>query len=112
MVCIGILLFEQEFGLILGRSNAKQAFISEWCTKYIPAIISYGERTTKCAIREILEELYAAGKMFIVITQLSELTFYLLYIDEISKQKVALKILGKCFAVRSGKDYLSFIYQE
>jgi hypothetical protein len=32
--------------------------------------------------------------------------------DELSKQKVALKILGRCFAVRSGKDLLSYMYQE
>lgn len=41
---------------------------------------------------------------------ITELKLY--YINEISKQKVALKILGKCFAVRSGKDYLLFIYEE
>ena len=63
-----------------------------------------------------VEELNAAGKTFIVI-QLSVKSvnwnfICCYYIDEISKQKVALKILGKCFAVRSGKDYLSFIYQE
>ena len=29
-----------------------------------------------------------------------------LCIDEGSKQKVALQILGKCLAVRAGKDYL------
>ena len=40
VVCINWIQFEQEFGLILGRSSAKQAFISEWCTKYVPAIIS------------------------------------------------------------------------
>ena len=32
--------------------------------------------------------------------------------DELSKQKVALKILGRCFAVRSGKDMLNYMYQE
>ena len=32
--------------------------------------------------------------------------------DELSKQKVAIKILGKCFAVQAGKDYLAFLYQE
>ena len=58
--------FEQEFGLILGKSSAKQAFISKWCTKYVPAIISYGERNTKRAIREILENLNTAGEMCVV----------------------------------------------
>ena len=52
--------FEQEFGLILGRSNAKHAFVTEWCTKYIPAIISYGESNIERAIREILENLNVA----------------------------------------------------
>ena len=32
--------------------------------------------------------------------------------DELSKQKVALKILGRCFAGRSGKDMLNYMYQE
>lgn len=39
--------------------------------------------------------------------------FYVQYhVDELSKQKVALKILGRCFAVRAGKDLLSYLYQE
>ena len=49
--------FEQEFGLILGRSNAKQDFTSEQCTKYVPAIISYDEKSTKRVVREILHKL-------------------------------------------------------
>ena len=53
--------FEQEFGLILGQSKAKQDFVTEWCTKYIPAVISYGKRSTKHAIEEILEKLDTAG---------------------------------------------------
>ena len=50
VVCINWIQFEHEFGLILGRSSAKRAFISEWCTKYVPAIISYGKRNSKRAI--------------------------------------------------------------
>ena len=53
--------FEQEFGLILGRSNPKQDFTSEWCTKYAPAIIAYGEKSTKRVVREILQKLNNAG---------------------------------------------------
>ena len=30
---------EQEFGLILGKRDAKKEFITEWCTKYVPAVI-------------------------------------------------------------------------
>ena len=33
-------------------------------------------------------------------------------IDELSKQRVALKILGRCFAIRAWKDLLSYLYQE
>ena len=33
-------------------------------------------------------------------------------VDELSKQKMALKILGRCFAFRAGKDTLSYLYQE
>lgn len=105
--------FEQEFGLILGRSNAKQDFTSEWCTKYAPAIISYGEKSTKRAIREILQRLNSAGKYLLSITYYTPILFTILFVtDEVSKQKVALQILGKCFAMRSGKDYLSYLFQE
>ena len=40
-----IIQVEQEFGLILGKSHAKREFIAdlEWSTKYVPAIISYGQ---------------------------------------------------------------------
>ena len=35
-----------------------------------------------------------------------------MYIDEVTKQKVAIQILGKCFAARAGKEFLSFFFEE
>lgn len=53
---------EQEFGLILGKAHAKSDFIAEWCTKYVPAIISYGQTCGKRAISTIIEDLNEHGK--------------------------------------------------
>ena len=54
---------EQEFGLILGKSNAKTDFITEWCSKYVPAIISYGQKCGKRAISSIIDDLNEHGKL-------------------------------------------------
>lgn len=35
-----------------------------------------------------------------------------IYLDEVAKQNVALSILGKCFAVRDGKDNLPYFFEE
>ena len=50
----------------------------------------------------------------VTVTFLTQCFMYntIMHIDELSKQTVALKILGRCFAVRAGKDLLSYLYQE
>lgn len=47
-----------------------------------------------------------------IVVGVTALVIMVMCTDELSKQKVALKILGKCFAIRAGKDLLAFLYQE
>ena len=57
---------DQELGLILGKSEAKQAFISEWSTRFVPAIISYGEKLGKPAINDIISAMNSSGKSILM----------------------------------------------
>ena len=57
-----IIQVEQEFGLILGKAHAKKDFIAEWFTKYVPAIISYGQKCGKRAMSTIIDDLNEHGK--------------------------------------------------
>ena len=54
---------DQELSLIVGKSGAKQMFISEWSTKFVPAIISYGEKLGKPAITDIISAMETSGKL-------------------------------------------------
>ena len=49
--------------LILGKSDAKGTFITEWNTKYVPAIISYGEKSRKGAITSVVTSMKPTGKL-------------------------------------------------
>ena len=80
---------DQELGLILDKSDAKQMFITEWSTKFVPAIISYGEKLGKPAI--------------ISARQANMITI----IDDTSHQVTALKVLARSFAYRR-----SFMHEE
>ena len=57
---------DQELGLILGKSDAKQMFVSEWSTKFVPAIISYGEKLGKTAITDIIKAMKTSGKLMTI----------------------------------------------
>ena len=52
---------DQELGLILGKSDAKGTFVTEWNTKYVPAIIAYGEKLRKSGVGEI-SSMTSSGK--------------------------------------------------
>ena len=56
---------DQELGLILGKGDAKGDFLLEWSTKYVPAIISYGEKSRKTAIVDLIASMKASGKYII-----------------------------------------------
>ncbi len=55
---------DQELGLILGKSDAKGTFITEWNTRYVPAILGYGEKLRKPGINEIISSMTSSGKSF------------------------------------------------
>ena len=55
---------DQELGLILGKSNAKHVFTMEWSTKYVPAIISYGEKLQKQSITSMISLMKPSGMGF------------------------------------------------
>ena len=53
---------DQELGLLLGKSDAKRTFVTQWNTKYVPAIITYGEKLRKSGISEIISSMTSSGK--------------------------------------------------
>ena len=57
-----LIQIDQELGLILGKNDAKRTFTTEWNTKYISAIISYGEKLRKSSVSEIISSMNSAGK--------------------------------------------------
>ena len=47
----------QEMGLIVGIADVKTCFLQKWLSEYVPAIISYGERSRKKSISCHLDDL-------------------------------------------------------
>ena len=60
----GIVFMQMDpgLGLILGKSDAKPMFITEWNTNNVPAIISYGEKLRKPGVSEIISSMNSLGK--------------------------------------------------
>ena len=62
IVTIGYCLqIEQELGLIFGKSDIKSQFVTRWSMEYVPAIITYGQKSTKKSISSQMEELDDTG---------------------------------------------------
>jgi hypothetical protein len=57
---------DRELGLILGKSDAKGTFITEWNTHYVAAILGYGEKLRKSGINEIISSMTSSGKSFLL----------------------------------------------
>ena len=106
-----ILQIEQEFGLILGKSNAKVDFTSEWNTKYVPGIITYGQQSGKKAINSVTHDVDMAG-MFLYTLAGYKLLSLFYATDDFKRQEAALRVLGRCFAYRSNKDVLNSFFEE
>ena len=102
---------DQELCLILGKADAKSAFLSEWNTKYVPAIVSYGEKSRKTAITDLITSMNSSGECFHFVN-LALLSYTMFVTDETSRQLTALKVLSKCFGYRQLKDNLPFVYEE
>ena len=49
--------------LVLG-SSIKTHFISLWKTRFVPAIISYAEKSSKKSVRDLILDLDESGKRF------------------------------------------------
>ena len=78
---------DQELCLILGKADAKSVFLSEW---YVPAIVSYRDKSRKTAITDLITSMNSSGELF----------------------RSALKVLSKCFGYRQLKDNHPFVYEE
>lgn len=48
-------------GLIVGQSDIKTLFLQKWTTEYVPAIISYGEASTRKSVSRQLEGYVETG---------------------------------------------------
>ena len=52
---------EQEIGLIVGKKDIRTAFETTWTTTYVPALLKYGQRSTKKALTDIYTKLVESG---------------------------------------------------
>ncbi len=58
------LQLEQEMGLIVGQADVKTRFLQKW-SNYVPAILSYGETSTKKSVSRHLAGLEETGKFLV-----------------------------------------------
>ena len=56
------LQIEQEINLVCDTTNIKSHFVTEWNTKYVPAILSYADKNTKKIFSNHLTKLNIAGQ--------------------------------------------------
>lgn len=52
---------EQEMGLIFGKSDIRSIFLTRWSMEYVPAVITYGQKSTKRNISSHIEHMDEAG---------------------------------------------------
>lgn len=52
-------------GLIFGNLHVKTHFLSQWSTKYVPAILSYGEKSAKKSVARQLTDMDEAGRIYL-----------------------------------------------
>lgn len=60
-ILLHVVQIEQELGLIVGNSGIKAHFLTQWMTKFVPAILSYGENHSKRAVFHQLAGLDQTG---------------------------------------------------
>ena len=95
-------------GLIFGKASIKSFFISQWA-KYVPAIILYGEKNKKKNMSKYLEFL-DDGELTVLHSFHLCYSIIMIYIDDTSKQLVALRILAECLG--KGGQSLCYLYEE
>ena len=62
-------------GLVANRTEVKSSFIQEWM-KFVPAIIAYGQNSTKKNIKTVLSSLDIMG-MYLITTYKHEVIYYI-----------------------------------
>ena len=55
-----LMQLEQELAMITERTNVKDAFLREW-TRYVPAVISLGKKSSKKNIKEVIKNTREEG---------------------------------------------------
>ncbi len=55
------LQIEQEMGLINGRIDTKANFLKNWASQYVPAILSYGQNSSKRNIFNHFNDMNVSG---------------------------------------------------
>lgn len=50
---IMITQIEQEMGLIVGKADIRSSFERAWTASFVPALLQYGERSKRKAIKDI-----------------------------------------------------------
>lgn len=61
------LQLEQEMGLINGRNDTKAKFLKDWISAYVPAILSYGENSSKKGIFSHFRDMDVTGMQYTVL---------------------------------------------
>ena len=52
---------EQEMGLIVGKTDIRSSFERAWTASFVPALLEYGERSKKKAIKDIHSQVVDTG---------------------------------------------------
>ena len=59
------LQIEQEMGLINGRIDTKDNFLKNWASQYVPAILSYGQNSSKRNIFNHFNDMNVSGMVYL-----------------------------------------------
>ena len=54
-------------GLIVGKADIRVAFERAWTGVFVPALLEYGERSRKKAIKDIHSQLIDTGMLLLVV---------------------------------------------
>ena len=65
--------------LIFGEADLRKQFQFRWMTKYVPAILQYGEKSTKRNVVKQLAELDRTGTCFILSFGILCMSYYLTF---------------------------------
>lgn len=58
---IYLLQLEQEMGLVNGKNDTKANFLKDWISNYVPAILSYGENSSRKGVFSHFNDMDVTG---------------------------------------------------